>query len=253
MIWDVFTYHNEQALSLLRSMELAALGVTAVPVEASCTFTGEPRARVLPGSYFCGLRGSRAVEREDSARRACRNALRWRGARPGDTVIFGDVDEIPMADAVLLALESDNGPRRLPMPYHSLLITWRLPLDRDVWNFRWPVIGSLEDLDKACKGDWARLRAASGVLPPLEGIGDCGWHLSSMGGPKLVLDKIASFAHAGEEWSYGIDAERLRDLARRGRDVADRFDMEAVALAEMPWAIRDHPASWIDFLSTEAW
>lgn len=241
MIWDVFTYHNETAVLKVRMAELAPLGINAVPVEATTTFAGTVRHRALPGSYWCELKGSTAVAREDWARRACRDALEARGAKPDDWVIFGDVDEIPSADAVLMALNLAFGPRTLRMPYHSLLATWRLPLERDRWNHRWPVIGRLDWLDKATSGDWAALRARCGTLPTVENIRDCGWHLSSMGGPDVVLPKLGAFAHAGEPWSDGLDAERLRDLARRGRDVADRFDQETVPLDRLPWALRYHP------------
>lgn len=249
MIWDVFTYHNEAALLRVRATELAGLEVQAVPVESSTTFSGEPRDRVLPDSHWCELRGSWPVAREDWARHACRDALDARGAARDDWVIFGDVDEIPSATAVLMALNRADSPRTLRMPYHSLLATWRLPLERDRWNHRWPVIGRLRWLDSETGGDWAALRARCGTLPPVENTRDCGgWHLSSMGGPDVVLPKVGAFAHAGEPWAIGLDAERLRDLARRGRDVADRFDQERVPLDRLPWALRDRPEDFRELL-----
>lgn len=255
-IWDVFTYCGERPVLEVRRMELAILGVRELPVELTVTFTGAPRRVELPNAYVSIPAGDAPVEREDSARRACRRALEARGAEPDDWVIFGDADEVPAADAVLMAVNVARSPVVLRMPYHSLLATWRLPLDRDTWNFRWPVVGRLRDLD-ALWPDWAALRAESGLIQPLESLhprfAECGWHLSSMGGPDAVLPKVAAFAHAGEPWTVGLDADRLRQLARKGRDVADRFTQTRVAIAGLPWAIREHPAHYRHLLDWTAW
>src|SRR4029078_3220602 len=108
-------------------------------------------------------------------------------AAPADYVLVGDVDEIPHGGAIQDAMEADAEDRPtvhcLRRPSHSLLATWRLPLKSDQWNFRWPLIGTV-DAFGSC--DWAAMRAASGDYHHID---NAGWHLSSMGGPDVVLPR----------------------------------------------------------------
>lgn len=243
IVWDVFPFHNETLLLEVRRRELRdeRFDVRHLPVEANMTLTGQPRDWVLADSLKLVLPPPAAdwtsVEREDAMREATNWALALVRAEPDDYVLFGDVDEIPHGGAIEAAM-STPGVKCLRLPYHSLLATWRLPLADDVWNFRWPLIGRLAEFD-AADGDWAAMRAESGAFPRID---HAGWHLSSMGGPALVLDKVAAFAHAGEPWTEGLDAERLRDLVRRGRDVADRFTQEPCLVWELPFALIEDPA-----------
>lgn len=243
VVWDVFPYHNESLILDVRRRELRddRFTVEHVPIEASLTLMGAPREWALDDSMkIVTLPGDTPVAREDVMRRACEWALHMRDAGLDDYVLFGDVDEIPHGGAIVDAMDRDamDGPRVrcLRLPYHSLLATRRLPLKRDAWNFRWPLIGTLREFMGA--GDWATLRACSGSF---ERIDDAGWHLSSMGGPDAVLAKISAFAHAGESWTVGLDADRLRDLATRGRDVADRFTQDQVPAWELPLALIEDP------------
>lgn len=250
VVWDVFPYHNERLVLEIRKRELRDEGFDyrPVPIESLVTFTGGIRAQALDDSFLLGgLAGSTPMEREEYARRATRWALQLKGAEEWDYVLFGDVDEIPHGDAIQTAV-STPGIKCLRMPYHSLLATWRLPLHEDQWNFRWPVIGLLHEFNAV--GDWSQIRARSGEFERIE---NCGWHLSSMGGPDVVLPKIEAFAHAGEPWTEGLDSARLRSLAERGRDVADRFDQKPVPSWELPFALIEEPYAFGALLDVKYW
>lgn len=256
IVWDVFTFHNELLLLEVRKRELRdeRFDVRHLPIEALDTFTGEPRERVLDASLVLnGIQRVPPRDREARMRRATAWALDLVGAAPDDYVLFGDVDEIPHGGAIQDAIDADimDGPdvRCLRMPYHSLLATWRLPLDRDTLHHRFPLIAQRRVFEARSR-DWSWLREASGNFHRID---NAGWHLSSMGGPTVVLDKIAAFCHAGEPWTVGLDAERLRDLASRGRDIADRFDQDPVPAWELPFALLDDPVGFGVFLDVAYW
>ena len=254
VVWDVFTYHNETLLLEIRKRELAdaKFDVQHLPVEASLTLTGAPREWALLDSMKMGMPPAAdrwtPVQREDAMRIAAGWALSMKNAQPSDYVLFGDVDEIPTARAIEVAM-STPGIKTLRMPYHSLLATWRLPLAKDRWNFRWPVIGTFAEFTALGEG-WDQIRAGSGSF---ERMNNCGWHLSSMGGPALVLDKVVAFAHAGESWTEGLTDDRLRDLALRGRDIADRFDQGRCPLWELPLAIVEDPEPYGVLIDVKYW
>lgn len=254
IVWDVFTYHNEAMLLAIRRRELAnaKFDVRHLAIEANLTLTGQPREWTLSDSMKLMMppaaTGWTAVQREDAMRTAAGWALGICDAKPGDYVLFGDVDEIPTARAIEVAM-STPGIKTLRMPYHSLLATLRLPLSKDRWNFRWPVLGTLAEFSALSQG-WDLIRAASGSY---ERMNNCGWHLSSMGGPDLVLAKVAAFAHAGEPWTEALNADRLRDLAVRGRDVADRFDQSRCPLWELPLAVIEDPEPYHVLLDVKYW
>jgi len=246
VVWDVFPYHNEELILDIRRRELRDDRFEArhLPIEANLTIMGVEREWALDESFKLilppGASEWTPTQREDALRDATPWALGLVHAAPTDYVLFGDVDEIPHGGAIQDAIDADimDGPRVrcLRLPYHSLLATWRLPLKSDQWNFRWPLLGTVNEFTAAGRG--STLRACSGSF---ERIDNAGWHLSSMGGPDIVLPKIAAFAHAGEPWTEGLDADRLRDLASRGRDVADRFTQERVPSWELPFALIEEP------------
>jgi len=249
MIWDVFPYIGEEDILAVRRLELASLDVHHVGLECHTTFSGLPRDLYLtePHGNLSGFtvdeppKRLNEIDRESFVRDGTKQALDELGAAPDDWLIFGDVDEIPTRAAVKLALERDGDLVTVKMPYHSLLATLRLPLDQDVWNHRWTMIGRVRDYGRR---GFARVRERSGEFSPLWG----GWHLSSMGGTDLALPKVHAFAHHADDWTVGLDANRLRELVEAQRDIADRFTMELIGLEELPECIGADPDRFADLI-----
>lgn len=237
-IFDLFCYLDEAQVLEVRRAELALLDPVHVALQSRVTYSGQRRKVTCPDGVISVTvpdppPRTPASTRESMQRIEGMAALLALGAKPDDLVIFGDVDEIPTVDAVGRALAMP-GLTAIRMPYHQLLARWRLPLERDVWHHRYPLVGTLGCFQ--AEGGFGAVREREHHYPAVEG----GWHLSSMGGP-LALRKFASFAHHDEPWRQGLTLGRLRALARAGRDVAGRFDMDVCPLRELPQTIQDDP------------
>lgn len=266
-IFDCFTYNGEADTLAIRTRELQGLVDRQFLIEYHETFSGETKDHAyawdltdLPAAIPISIDVNRSFpagltpkERENYQRDQLRDMVIRDGGKPTDWVLFGDVDEIPSKAALLDAMgtASDYGkPCGLRMPYHSLLATWALPPERNVWCHAWPVVGTLAMFDAI--GPFHAVRdAAEADLPQI--ARDAGWHLSSMGGPAENLRKVSQFVHYDEDWRDGLDEARLRDLAARGRDIADRFDMDPVPIERLPIALREDPERYARYLTVEAW
>lgn len=227
-------FHREIALLNWRVRELAAVVDDFVVVEATVTLSGKPRDLVRPDRLplLADLAGRlHAVVADDlpegpdpwPRERKQREAIWTRGVAPlatsdDDLVIVSDLDEVPFPEAVdRLAFSELETP--LQLRPHWFNFDWNTYLGA------WPhasinvyTAGILRQLFAAGRG--ADLGART--VPAREIRGLRGWHASWFGDDELLLDKLASYAHALDDKDRLALAGGAGDLQRRR---ASGFDM----------------------------
>lgn len=249
MIVDGFTYSGEYEALLLRLHELADVVDYHILVEAMTTFTGLDKPlyylardqarlgdlanRILP--VVAILPDGGPWEREAYQRNMIARML---DGKPDDTVVLvGDVDEIPMADAVRGAarLLSDAMPQ--------------LAFDQDLclyyannvcYSSRWRGTQAVT-LPYLRKATPQGVRDARNAAPALM---NAGWHFGSLLGDEGAARferKLASFSHA-EECAPFATPDNIAAAIDAGRDVSGRQDI--LFRADLTPKAEDYPA-WL--------
>lgn len=227
-------FHREIALLNWRCRELAAVVDDFVVVEATVRHSGDARDLVRPAGLplFADLSGrlhgvvvDGLPEGPDpwSRERKQREAIWTRGvaslARSDhDLVIVSDLDEVPFPDVVdRLAFSRIDAPLRLRPHWFNF--------DWNTYLGAWPhasihvyTAGFLRRLFAAGRG----ADFGGRTVPAREIRGLHGWHASWFGDDALLLDKLASYAHALDEKDRRALAEGPHGLAARR---AAGFDM----------------------------
>jgi beta-1,4-mannosyl-glycoprotein beta-1,4-N-acetylglucosaminyltransferase len=143
-----------------------------------------------------------AWAREHSSRQVVRDGLGCIGARDGDIILHGDVDEIPSREAVL-SLQMHAGqiiPCKLSLRFFMFAVDWEVP-----WRWGAPSVMRLGQLDNFTQlretgwGTWPH-----GQFPD----GSQGWHMTWLGGEQAAREKVHAFSHveAIPETEAGLDA-----------------------------------------------
>jgi beta-1,4-mannosyl-glycoprotein beta-1,4-N-acetylglucosaminyltransferase len=217
MIWDCFMFLHEFDLLEIRLRELEDVVDRFVIVEATETFSGLPKPlyfaenraryarwderfvhvvvdRFPPGCIlFC---------RDRYQRDACMHGLG--DANPADTVLIGDLDEIPRADLVSV-LGDFKG-----------MVTFMIPLSFYKFNCRalhmdWPGTRAVR------RRDLVRPQATRETLGDIH-LSDAGWHFTYLGDAKFIQEKVRAYSHQEVNSPAYINTERLQECIREGRD-----------------------------------
>lgn len=234
-IYDCFTYFNEAELLRVRLEELDEIVDHFVVVEASETFTGQPKPyyfddlpdwisrwsdRIIRVKVAFPKNITSAWDREHYQRNAILRGLV--DADPKDLVIISDADEIPRASAI--------------EDIKCMFMPVRLGVRQYFWDFQWqvpdhcnqgarPVVCFKKDV--SFKGaQW--LRACDGLTT----IPEAGWHFSFFGEPERIKKKIESFAHTEYDQDEYKDAAAVLNRMKNGIDPFDRFPLK--------WSVIDH-------------
>lgn len=125
-------------------------------------------------------------------------------AKPGDTVLLGDVDEIPSANMVRLLLMGEQLPVRFLMDAFYFCLDWYAGTDIPATVIT--TVGAITTPAEMRHADMPVVHA--------------GWHLSYMGGPAAIDRKLGSFSHAE------MDTPNLRNQAMLAG---------AIAAGRVPW------------------
>jgi Glycosyltransferase family 17 len=158
--------------------------------------------------------------REHSSRMATWQGLA--GAEPGDIIIHGDVDEIPTPAAIasLVEHQDDLKPCKLLARWANFAVDWLMPPE---YPWTAPSVmryGQVWNMTQLRENGWP-------VYPWLQ---PASWHLTWLGGPDAIAEKVASFSHpeavswiepgnaAGKWYQQGInwaasDRPELQQLA----------------------------------------
>ena len=145
-------------------------------IEYVTLYPGTSRPGKQPGDHWA---------REHASRQAV-----WRGlagAEPGDIIIHGDVDEIPTPAAVESLREhaEEVVPSKLQARWANFAVDWLMP-----GQYPWtaPSVMRLGQLD-----DFTLLRETGWPTWPHARPGS--WHLTWLGGPKAIAEKVSCFSH----------------------------------------------------------
>jgi len=235
--------HRELDLLELRLRTMDPYAGRWAIVESASTFQGDPKPLAYPaaGARFAQWAGRIDYHPVDlppgqpwATERAQRDqlAIPLAAARPGDTVIMSDLDEIPD----LSQWQPAAHPQTFVLRQHVFAVDWihPVPLAAPV-AIPWTV-------HLACPAPMSHVRDHKHKWPKTYG----GWHFSWLGGPAAIAEKAA--AHAHTELSALIAAENTRGrLYERGWVPWDRRQQIAVEVdetwPEWIWK-RECPSSW---------
>ena len=234
VVHDCFMYSGETDALKIRLHELNDVVDRFVIVEGNQTFTRKPKDYLLdeiwreiepwhdrihrvPVEWWPKTKTPWDIEHFQ--RDQIRRGLNELGAKPDDTVIVSDADEIPRASVVKKA-NVWGGHVHLDMNTYYFKLNWKIP---DKWNqggrpfmARYVQMGSPQEM----RDDQRKL------------IIDGGWHFSYLGLAEEVQLKIQSFAHSEYNTPEFTDLKHLERSIRKGLDPFKRFELEPVEVDE---------------------
>jgi beta-1,4-mannosyl-glycoprotein beta-1,4-N-acetylglucosaminyltransferase len=279
MIYDCFIFFNELELLELRLHELAGVVDWFVLVEASRTFTNQPK----PLFFLNNRENFRAFHNkiihvivEDSPplgdpwkvehfQRNC-IARGLRQGEPEDWILVSDVDEIPRAETVK-QLTARQGRHRgfwadmVCRPALRIFSSWKFSRGRVRRNH--PFVFKFQQSNHRHYLNWVT------VSPKIEAewfgtrmvlhrdfssaeeirhsgykvIPNGGWHFSSMGGVERIQEKVRAFSHQELNHPNFIATSRVTEVLARGKSVFHPAEVfKVTALDESyPRYVREHP------------
>lgn len=223
-VHDCFLFFNELDALEIRLEELDPVVDRFVLVEATTTFSGQPKPLVFAGNQARferflpriehvvveDLPGADAWAREAFQRNAILRGLA--GAAPDDVVLISDVDEVPRADAVRRFLREDMQAAALVLRFYYYRLNCQNT--RGTPASPWSVI-----VRRRLLGAPQDARASKHSLPHLL---DAGWHFSCLGDERAIREKIQAFSHQELNLPRFTDEAEIRRRIRRGLDLFDR-------------------------------
>lgn len=224
MLYDCFTFFNELEILEIRLHELSDVVDRFVLVEATVTFSGQPkelffeknkeRFAEFADRIIHVVVDDMPVDTDAWGREYHQRNCIVRGlgqCQPDDTIMISDVDEIPRESAVRGAL-TVQGTRI----FHQTLCYYYLNYaTHDNEKMRCTRVVSFSDLQQM--GGAQALRRTTDGKAILNG----GWHFSYVGGVDRIRYKIQSFAHQELNIPTFTDDGHIRQ-AMEGSDLFDR-------------------------------
>lgn len=241
MIYDTFPFFNELDLLEIRLNILAPVVDKFVLVEATRTFTGKPK----PLYYQENKRRFEAFadkivhvivddyppfESPWTNENYQRNCL-LRGlteAKPEDRILLNDLDEIPRPELVH-RYAAESGRYQFDLAYFSYFLNCRNVSDPH-WKAAkllsyWDLLHCLDDI-KPNYSDMLLPAVNQGTTPTMirmcsgfraKTIPNGGWHFSSLGGGRAVIEKMTAFAHSEFDKPEKHDARTIEQEIRAGK------------------------------------
>lgn len=279
MIYDCFIFFNELEMLELRLHELADVVDKFVLVEATRTFTNEPKPLFFQENHarfrefddriiHVVVADSPDVSDPWAVERFQRNSIA-RGltqCRPDDWILVSDVDEIPRASTVkrvscehpfprgfladvacrpmirlFSALKFSRGRARRNHPF---IFKFQQSLHRHFINcvtMNPPSLVHWYGTRMLFYRDFSSAQEVrhSGYRIVENG----GWHFSSMGGGERIVEKIKSFAHQEFNQPSFLDANRINEAIKQGKALFDPLEeLKFVPLDDSyPHYLLEHP------------
>lgn len=241
MIYDTFPFFNELDLLEIRMNILAPVVDKFVLVEATRTFTGKPKPlyyrdnksrfeafadkiiHVIVDDYP-------SFESPWTNENHQRNCL-LRGltdAKPEDRILLNDLDEIPRPELVS-RYARQSGRFQFDLAYFSYFLNCR-----NVTDPHWKAAKLLSYSDLLHCFDNAKPDYSDMLLPAVnqgttptmirrssgfraKTIPNGGWHFSSLGGGRAVIEKMTAFAHSEYDSPAKHDVQRIERQIRSGK------------------------------------
>lgn len=215
MIYDCFTFFNENDVLDIRLQELYPVVDRFVIVQSNYTFRGNPKPDYFDYRRFQKYMDkvellvvnpdvpngepSLAWEREAKQRNGILFGLS--DAKPDDIIIISDADEIPRR-SVIEGIEPD-GVVSLALDVYCVYINWLTPNDHTVKVCRFKDFTTAQEVRKAPRGL---------TLP------HAGWEFSSLTTPEGISHKLGSFSHFELDNTDINDVNLIRDRIMGGFD-----------------------------------
>ena len=259
MIYDCFPFFNEFELLNLRLHELDSVVDRFVLVEADTTHSGKPKEYLFNDRReFFGKWGHKIIavktslpqnepphKREQHQRQMIWNAMLQIGAKPSDTILMSDVDEIPAAGAVANML---NFVYRGDIAFSQEIYQYYLNLKvGSNWlGTRMTRVGLIQE--KNWDMHFFRHKVPTLVAEK------SGWHFGFMGGAERVKKKIESYMHVEYDHPEFTDLSKITRRIEQGKDPFDRTVPlddscnKVVGLECMPAYVRENPEVFTQWL-----
>lgn len=248
--YDMFPFFNELELLEIRLNELDPVVDVFILAEARHTFQKKPKELVfeqnkhrfakflpkirhvvvdeLPGFFYKWRKPDAWVVSDYQKGQVVRGLF---DARPGDTVIFSDVDEIPKAEAVRAAAGKPGitvFEQRLYAYYLNNICTdydthgvecvaqynsaglgwWRGSVMMDFAGFR--------KISKSIK----KMRLLHDLPEPKVSVArDAGWHFTSMGDVEKIAFKLESYEHSEANTDETKNPASMRQRIQEGKSI----------------------------------
>jgi len=218
MIYDCFTFFNENELLELRLMTLYDMIDYFVIVEAGQTFTGKrkPFNFVLPEKYakkiryikLASLPSENAWDNEFFQRNSIMRGLY--DAKPNDFIIISDLDEISNPSALHKGMAHDKFILEQRLFYYYVNCEqaqlWPGPV-----GMRKRLLSSPQE---------ARNSRGSGINV----IPNGGWHYSFLGGVDCIKNKLEAFAETQVNTPDVNNFENISRCLKSGEDIFHRSE-----------------------------
>jgi len=252
MTYDCFTFFNELDLLEIRLNVLKDVVDKFVIAEATQTHTGKAKSLIFKENKarfsafedrivyivvddFPVPSDEHAIRQSSWMRENFQRNAIVRGltnAKPEDTILISDIDEIPSPAAVLQA-KSLPGVTRFEMRFYNFFLNFR---NYSVPN--WPIgtqacsYATFTD-ETTYKGfapdqfvlaevnqgpTLTKLRMATATTT----LRDAGWHFSYCGGVQAIISKLEAFAHTECNTKKATDPEAIKAALLAGRDSVGR-------------------------------
>lgn len=228
MIYDTFLFNTEFDLLDLRLAELSGVVDKFVLCESNVSMRGKVKPMhfwerrdhydmsrfVHIGMHTSPYQESREVNAQFESRTRCYiDQVLGPILKDGDTVIFGDADEIPRSD-VVKTYSPDQGVMRLGFPFYYYYFNLEVH-DHEghkLNHFR-PIIGGATFF-KRLGFNYMRWEFPAGRNT----IDYAGWHFSFLGGYDSLIRKIASHAEgASSDWLLNEKRELIEQRISEGK------------------------------------
>jgi beta-1,4-mannosyl-glycoprotein beta-1,4-N-acetylglucosaminyltransferase len=248
MIYDCFPFFNELDLLEIRLNELDPVVDKFILVEATKTFQKQPKPlyfaenkdrfkqfedkiihiviNKFPG-FFYKWRFPKAWDYSNFQKDQIIHGLK--NCKPGDKIIFSDLDEIPRAEKVREAVELE-GIKVFQQKYYNYFLNCIAVkgekashiTERDgIIYWHGSVMIDFEDFESAKKTRLYRDQKGEDIVQ----IEDGGWHFSFLGGWEIVRTKLDAWEHASEEKynpDHLSDPDELKKIINSGSDLFGR-------------------------------
>lgn len=247
MIYDCFTFYNEQEMLKLRLNELNDVVDKFVLVESTKTFTNKPKELFFRDIYrdkFEAFRdkiihvvvddmpdgdvvNKQQILSDDNWNREGfqRNAI-MRGltdCKDDDIILFGDVDEIPRKDR-LIRYRDHNLQKSIR--FHANTYYYALNYRNKQNDIVTSILMRYGNLKKTKPQDCRKSLIQEVVIE------SAGWHFSYMGSPEEIQKKIANFSHQEYNNEQYNTIEAIKKHIDDGIDIFDRGTMNKVVVTE---------------------
>ncbi|MBE7703281.1 MAG: hypothetical protein E7Z89_04435 [Cyanobacteria bacterium SIG28] len=246
MIYDCFTYFNEELLLELRLNYLDEIVDKFVIIEANKTFSGKPKGQNFDINKFKKFKDKIIyvfLEElpetqnpwviESYQRNYIQEVLKRENAKDDDIVIVSDVDEIPSVRAIRCYKTCPMGINFFILKQYEYYLNL-LNISQPEWikvkifqykDFYKPIkLRHIDFYDMCMPYEYNKTNTATRIRITNFTLGICmgGWHFSWLGGAESIKNKLESFSHQEFNKEPFNNIEYIEDCLKLQKSVVGR-------------------------------